>query len=55
MGGLGQCISTKLFSPGYKVVVTYSHDKKNHDIWVDAMKKQGYEFFAYPIDVAGYD
>jgi acetoacetyl-CoA reductase len=55
MGGLGQSISTKLFKAGYKVVVTYSHNNKNSDIWMEDMKKHGYEFFAYPIDVADYD
>jgi len=55
MGGLGTSISTKMFRAGYKVVVTYSHNHKNSDIWIEDMKKHDYEFFAYSIDVADYD
>jgi acetoacetyl-CoA reductase len=55
MGGLGESISTKMFRAEYKVVVTYSRHNKNSDIWIDDMKKHGYEFCAYPVDVADYD
>ena len=55
MGGLGESISTKMADAGYKVVVTYSPGNKKADEWLSQMKEQGYQFKAYPCDVADYD
>ncbi len=55
MGGLGEIISTKMADAGYVVVVTYSPSNKNADKWLQAMKAKGYNFRAFPVDVADYD
>ena len=55
MGGLGESISTKMADAGYKVVVTYSPSNTKYKSWLDAMKSQGYDFGAYPVDVADFD
>lgn len=55
MGGLGETISTKMADAGYRVVVTYSPSNKTADKWVAGMKSGGYDFHAYPCDVADYD
>ncbi|HEU4646873.1 MAG TPA: SDR family NAD(P)-dependent oxidoreductase, partial [Burkholderiales bacterium] len=55
MGGLGESISTKMADAGYKVVVTYSPSNTKYKSWLDAMKSQGYDFGAYPVDVANFD
>ena len=55
MGGLGETISTKMADAGYRVAVTYSPSNKTADGWVAEMKGKGYEFKAYPCDVADFD
>jgi acetoacetyl-CoA reductase len=55
MGGLGETISTKMADAGYRVAVTYSPSNKTADKWVAGMKSDGYDFHAYPCDVADYD
>jgi acetoacetyl-CoA reductase len=55
MGGLGETISTKMADAGYRVAVTYSPSNKTADKWVAGMKSGGYDFEAYPCDVADYD
>ena len=55
MGGLGESISTKMAEAGYKVVVTYSPSNTKYKQWLDEMKKKGFDFGAYPVDVADYD
>jgi len=55
MGGLGETVSTKMADAGYKVAVTYSPSNKTADQWRADMKVKGYEFHAYPCDVADYD
>ncbi len=55
MGGLGESISTKMAEAGYKVVVTFSPSNTKHKEWLEDMKKRGYAFGAYPVDVADYD
>jgi acetoacetyl-CoA reductase len=55
MGGLGETISTKMADAGYRVAVTYSPSNKHADKWVAAMKARGFDFSAYPCDVADYD
>jgi acetoacetyl-CoA reductase len=55
MGGLGESICTKMADQGYAVVTTYSPGNKTAGEWLAGMKKRGYDFHAYPADVADYD
>jgi acetoacetyl-CoA reductase len=55
MGGLGEAICGKLAAMGYTVVATYSPGNKKSAEWLAEMKKQGFDFRAYEVDVADYD
>jgi acetoacetyl-CoA reductase len=55
MGGLGETISTKMADAGYRVVVTYSPSNTKFKSWLEDLKKRGYSFSAFPVDVADYD
>jgi acetoacetyl-CoA reductase len=55
MGGLGETISMKMHDAGYRVVVTFSPANKTSESWLAEMKERGYQFSAFPIDVADYD
>jgi acetoacetyl-CoA reductase len=55
MGGLGEAVCIKLAALGYKVVTTYSPGNKKVDEWLAQTKQMGYDFKAYPCDVADYD
>jgi acetoacetyl-CoA reductase len=55
MGGLGETISTKMHDAGYRVVITRSPENQNGDSWLQHMKAKGYEFSAFPVDVADYE
>ncbi|MGN6702411.1 MAG: acetoacetyl-CoA reductase [Burkholderiaceae bacterium] len=55
MGGLGEAICIKLAALGYQVVTTHSPGNGKAAEWLDSMKQQGYEFRAYPCDVADYE
>ncbi len=55
MGGLGETISTKMADAGYRVAVTCSPSNKTAGSWIAEMKTRGYEFRAYPCDVADFD
>ena len=55
MGGLGETISTKMADAGYRVVVTCSPSNKTSNQWLADMKAKGYNFNAYPCDVADFD
>jgi acetoacetyl-CoA reductase len=55
MGGLGEAICAKLAALGYAVVTTHSPGNTKAQEWLDAMKKQGYAFHAYPCDVVDWD
>ena len=55
MGGLGEAICIKLVALGYKVVTTYSPNNTKYQGWLDEMKEKGYNFAAYPADVADYE
>jgi acetoacetyl-CoA reductase len=55
MGGLGESICTKMADQGYLVVTTYSPGNKTADDWLAGMKQRGYDFLAYPTDVADFD
>ncbi|MEO6351862.1 MAG: acetoacetyl-CoA reductase [Oxalobacteraceae bacterium] len=55
MGGLGEAVCIKLASMGYRVVTTYSPDNTKVNTWLASMEQQGFNFRAYPCDVADYD
>ncbi|MEN9868219.1 MAG: hypothetical protein RL748_3809, partial [Pseudomonadota bacterium] len=55
MGGLGEAICIKMAALGYTVVTTYSPGNTKSAEWLATMKEQGFEFHAYPCDVADYD
>jgi acetoacetyl-CoA reductase len=55
MGGLGEIVSTKMSDAGYRVAITYSPSNKTAGQWIAEMKSRGYEFRAYPCDVADFD
>ena len=55
MGGLGESICTKMADQGYTVVTTYSPGNKTANEWLAGMNKRGYDFHAYPADVADFD
>jgi acetoacetyl-CoA reductase len=55
MGGLGESISTKLADAGYRVAVTYSPSNTKWKSWLEEMKGRGYDFAAFPINVADFD
>ena len=55
MGGLGETISTKMADAGYGVAVTFSPLNKTANQWTAEMKSRGYEFRAYPCDVASFE
>ncbi len=55
MGGLGEAICIKLAALGYQVVTTYSPSNTSANDWLVSMERQGYNFRAYPCDVADYD
>jgi acetoacetyl-CoA reductase len=55
MGGLGEAICLKLAALGITVVTTHSPGNTKAQEWLDAMKKQGHDFHAYPCDVVDWD
>ncbi|MES2297453.1 MAG: acetoacetyl-CoA reductase [Pseudomonadota bacterium] len=55
MGGLGEAVCIKLAALGYRVVTTYSPGNKKVDEWLASTKAMGFDFKAYPCDVADYD
>ena len=55
MGGLGEAICIKMAALGYKVVTTYSPGNTKANEWLASMKVAGYDFHAYPCDVADYE
>ena len=55
MGGLGEAVCIKLAALGYTVVTTHSPGNTKAESWLAAMREQGYNFKAYPCDVADYD
>ena len=54
MGGLGEAICIKLARMGCKVITTCSPGNTRREAWLADMKKQGFEFKAYEIDVADF-
>jgi len=55
MGGLGETISAKMADAGYRVAVTYSPSNQGADKWLADMKRRGYNFHAYCVDVSDFD
>jgi len=55
MGGLGEAICVKLAALGYAVVTTYSPANTGAEKWLREMRERGYDFHAYPCDVADWD
>jgi acetoacetyl-CoA reductase len=55
MGGLGEAICIKLAALGYRVVTTHSPGNTKASEWLDTMHRQGYDFRAYPCDVADWE
>jgi acetoacetyl-CoA reductase len=55
MGGLGEAICIKLAALNYQVVTTYSPGNTKATDWLASMKEAGYNFRAYPCDVADYN
>jgi acetoacetyl-CoA reductase len=55
MGGLGEAICIKLAALGYQVTTTFSPGNTKADEWLASMERQGFNFRAYPCDVADYD
>ncbi len=55
MGGLGEAVCIKLAALGYQVVTTYSPGNTKAKDWLATMKEQGFNFKAYPCDVADFD
>jgi NAD(P)-dependent dehydrogenase (short-subunit alcohol dehydrogenase family) len=55
MGGLGETISTKMATAGYRVAITYSPSNKTSAQWMADMKKKGFEFQAFACDVTDYE
>jgi len=55
MGGLGEAVCFKLSALGYNVVTTYSPGNPKVEQWLATTRDQGFNFRAYPCDVADYD
>ena len=55
MGGLGEAICIKLAQMGYRVVTTHSLGNTKAPQWLAEMKARGFDFAAYPADVADFD
>ncbi len=55
MGGLGEAICIKMADMGYQVATTYSPGNTKVNAWLAEMKAKGYDFRAYPCDVANYE
>ena len=55
MGGLGEAICIKLAALGYTVVTTYSPSNARAREWLQRMRAQGYDFYAYECDVTQWE
>jgi acetoacetyl-CoA reductase len=55
MGGLGESISTKMHTAGYRVVVTHSPGNTRAKDWLAEHGAAGRKFSAYGVDVANFD
>ena len=55
MGGLGEAICLKLAELNYRVVTTCSPGNTRAEQWLREMRERGYDYHAYPCDVADWD
>jgi acetoacetyl-CoA reductase len=55
MGGIGESISAKLASAGYRVAVTHSPSNTKAQAWRAEMKGQGHDIYAVGCDVQDFD
>jgi acetoacetyl-CoA reductase len=55
MGGLGEAICIKLAALGYAVVTTYSPSNTKAREWLQTMRAQGFDFYAYACDVTDWE
>ena len=55
MGGLGEAICIKLAALGYSVVTTYSPSNTKAREWLQTMRAQGFDFYAYACDVTEWE
>ena len=55
MGGIGEAISVRLSSAGYRVAVTYSPGNTTHAEWLARMENEGRQMLAVPCDVTEFD
>jgi acetoacetyl-CoA reductase len=55
MGGLGEAICIKLAALGYTVVTTYSPSNTKAREWLQTMRVQGFDFYAYACDVTDWE
>ena len=55
MGGLGEAICIKLAALGATVVTTYSPSNTKAREWLQTMRSQGLDFYAYACDVTDWD
>jgi acetoacetyl-CoA reductase len=55
MGGLGEAICIKLAALGYTVVTTYSPSNTKAREWLQRMRAQGFDFYAYACDVTDWE
>jgi len=55
MGGLGEAICIKLAALGYAVVTTYSPSNTKAREWLQTMRVQGFDFYAYACDVTDWE
>lgn len=53
--GLGKAVARRLHDAGHQVLVTYHAGKQDVQDWLQGEASQGYNFHAYPVDVASYD
>ena len=55
MGGLGEAICIKLAALGATVVTTYSPSNTKAREWLQTMRSQGLDFYAYACDVTDWE
>jgi acetoacetyl-CoA reductase len=55
MGGLGEAICIKLAALGYTVITTYSPSNTKAREWLQTMRAQGFDFYAYACDVTDWE
>lgn len=55
MGGLGEAICVKLVKLGDTVVTTFSPGNSKVQPWLESMKSNGFQFFAYECDVTDWE